>query len=35
MYLGFEDWFRGPETEIAERFRAYVPVFRDAVMCST
>ena len=28
VYLAFEDWFRGPEAEIAERFTAYVPLFR-------
>jgi SAM-dependent methyltransferase len=28
VYLGFEDWFRGAEREIAERLRAYVPLLR-------
>jgi SAM-dependent methyltransferase len=28
VYLGFEDWFRGAESEIAERMRAYVPLMR-------
>lgn len=29
VYAAFEDWFRGSESEVAERQRAYLPLVRD------
>ena len=29
LYVGFEDWFRGSESAIADRQRAYLPLVRD------